>query len=141
MGLDSLHTLTSSRAYGLRVVMTAWEGRTVWAGYDRFSVGPESGNYKMTVTGYDRDSTGTDVMLYHNGMMFTTYDRDNDPSGGNCAIDWKGGWWYKKCYIVNPTGVYGWDAACDGRGIVWEFVHGYKCRYYAFKHMTFTLIP
>ena len=89
MGLDRLHTLTSSRAYGLRVDMTDWDGKTLWAKYDRFRVGPEYGNYTLSVGGYDRNSTATD------GMMFTTYDRDNDGwSEGNCARDWRGGWWY-----------------------------------------------
>ena len=122
IGLDRLHTLTSSRAYALRVNMTDWDGRTLWAGYDRFSVGPESGNYTLSVTGYDSDSTALDMMNYNNGMMFTTYDRDNDrwrdfgsifvtsndyqAGGTDCARERKGGWWYSICLFVNPTGVY-----------------------------------
>ena len=134
--------------------MTDWDGKTLWAGYDKFSVGPESGNYKLSVGGFDSDSTVPDDMRYHNGMMFTTYDRDNDlkelgvvwlattePREANCARDNKGGWWYKDCYQVHPTGVYLSGGACSKTGIVWWFIPDYNCWYYTFKNMTFTLIP
>ena len=141
MGLDPLHTLTSSRAYGLMVNMTDWEGKTLWAEYDRFSVGPESSLYKMRVGGYHRDSTVPDQMAFHSGYIFSTYDRDNDNSKFHCARQAKGGWWYTWCYHVHPTGVYLPDGACgDITGIVWKGARGY-CDYYSFKRMTFTLIP
>ena len=142
MGLDRLHTLTSSRAYGLRVDMTVWHGRTFWAEYDRFRVGPESGNYTLSVGGYDRYSTVTDEMWHHNGMMFSTYDRDNDRwSEGNCARDRYGGWWYKDCYFERPTGLYLSGGVCSWKGFLWWITPGYYCIYYSFKRMTFTLIP
>ena len=82
-------------------------GKTLLARYDKFSVGPESGNYALNVTGYDSDSTLPDEMWHHNGMMFSTYDRDNDRwFGGNCARERKGGWWYSDCFYANPTGVF-----------------------------------
>ena len=141
IGLDHLHTLTSSRAYGLIIDMTAWDGKTFWAGYFKFSVGPESGNYTLNVTDYDWDSTLPDEMWYNNGMMFTSYDRDNDKwSGGNCARDRKGGWWYDHCSHVNPTGLYLCGCVCDVTGIVWWLTPGY-CWFYSFKRVTFTLIP
>ena len=73
MGLDRLHTLTSYRAFGMRMDMTGWDGKTFWAEYDKFNVGPESGNYKLNVGDYATDSIINDVMFYHNGMMFTIY--------------------------------------------------------------------
>ena len=107
MGLDRLHTLTSSRAYGLSIYMTARNGTLLWAEYDKFSVGPESGNYILNVAGYDSDSTLPDVVQYQNGAMFSTYDRDNDWwVTGNCARERKGGWWYSDCLCANPTGLY-----------------------------------
>jgi len=38
---------------------------------------------------------------YHDGMMFTTNDHNNDPHSDNCALIHGGGWWYNKCYYVN----------------------------------------
>ena len=149
--------------------MTAWDGKTFWAGYDKFSVGPESGNYTLSVGGHDWNSTAPDRMGYHNSMMFTTYDRDNDlrevgglifntyndPSEGNCARERKGGWWYSYCAVGQPTGEYmspfypsglyqSWGdtsrRVCNIKGIVWFDVRRY-CYFYSFKRMTFTLIP
>jgi len=54
------------------------------------------------VSGYSGNA-GNDAFSYSNGMMFTTYDRDNDPWGhnpsfnNNCAVFYAGGFWYKTC--------------------------------------------
>ena len=59
-----------------------------------------------------------DSMAYHNGMMFTTSDRDNDlKSHGNCAVDYKGAWWHNDCHRVNLNGFYGNTAS--GQGLNW----------------------
>jgi len=38
-----------------------------------------------------------DALSYSDGMMFSTYDRDNDLSTDNCAVAHGGGFWYKDC--------------------------------------------
>ena len=141
MGLYRLHTLTSSKPCGLRVDMTAWDGKTFWAEYGNFSVGPESTNYRLVLRRYSWDSTLCNSMLYQNGMMFSTYDRDNDRDWeGSCAGTHRAGWWYYNCYHVNPAGVYLSGGVCDNTGIFWGNVDDY-CYYYSWKRMTFTLIP
>ena len=55
----------------------------------------------------------------HNGMKFTTKDRDNDISNDNCAVQWKGGWWYEGCYDSNLNGLYLKDYSAQG--IIWSF--------------------
>ena len=52
-------------------------------------------------------------------MKFTTKDNDNDQySGGNCAISFKSGWWYKNCFYSNLNGRYGDDR--NSKGINWQ---------------------
>lgn len=46
--------------------------------YVYFSVAPESENYKLTVARYTSDSHAGDALKWHNGMKFSTPDRDND---------------------------------------------------------------
>ena len=40
------------------------------------------------------------------GMMFSTYDEDNDASSMNCASAKRGAWWYRACSYPNLNGVY-----------------------------------
>ena len=61
-------------------------------------------------------------MSQHNGMKFTTYDRDNDPWGsGNCASRWKGAWWYFSCQESNLNGRYLKAGVRSGQGIRWYY--------------------
>ena len=54
------------------------------------------------------------MMGHHNGMLFTTNDRDNDPNASyNCALFYgtsqpTGGWWFNKdCwYHIYPGNFY-----------------------------------
>ena len=41
------------------------------------------------------------------GYKFSTRDQDNDAySGGSCAVNHKGGWWYSACHGSNLNGRY-----------------------------------
>ncbi|KAH8308061.1 hypothetical protein KR059_005827, partial [Drosophila kikkawai] len=45
--------------------------------------------------------TGTagDALEYHVGMQFSTKDRHNDKSTDlECAVYYKGAWWYNSCF-------------------------------------------
>ena len=67
-------------------------------------------NYKLLVAGYS-GNIGYNAFDYHNGMMFTTYDRDNDPwthtnsaYNDNCAVFLGGGFWYNTCAYCHVNG-------------------------------------
>lgn len=52
-------------------------------------------------------SSPGDSMTYHQGRPFSTYDNDNDIAVTNCALSYKGAFWYKNCHRVNLMGKYG----------------------------------
>ena len=74
---------------------------------------------------------------FHNGMAFTTIDRDQDNNNGNCAaLFGGGGWWHNSCHHVNLNGNmttsgffnnqqmrYG-----DGEGIDWMMLSSSEMR-------------
>ena len=85
LGNDLLHQVTSGARYKLRCLVQPSSSNVVYvANYDTFLVGSESSNYTLRVVQYSGNAG--DAMIYHNGMMFTTYDRDNDRHATrNCA--------------------------------------------------------
>lgn len=64
-----------------------------------------------------------DSMWYHDGMFFSTYDKDNDYSVYNCGSKWRGGWWYRACHRANLNGDYG--NTKYGKGINWNSWKGF----------------
>ena len=76
-----------------------------YAKYSTFTVTNEASNYSLFVGFYS--GTATDRLTYHNGMAFSTKDRDNDEYGDNCAVSYKGAWWYDSCYYSNLNSNYG----------------------------------
>ena len=68
------------------------------------------------------NTTGTNNGLdYHNGMAFTTTDRDQDTLGDNCAaLSGGGGWWYKNCYRVSLNGEMATSDAINSRKMIFK---------------------
>ena len=73
--------------------------------YWSLQIGDElTDKYRLDVSGYRGDG-GNNLQssgdYLHDGMMFTTYDSDNDLSSStNCGSSKSGGWWFNKCYKV-----------------------------------------
>ncbi|XP_019640736.1 PREDICTED: ficolin-2-like [Branchiostoma belcheri] len=105
LGNDNLHRLTAQDVYELRVDLEDFEGNTEYAKYNIFRVEDEVHKYRLTVEGYS--GTAGDGLTYHNGMYFSTRDRENDiHSTDHCAQVYKGAWWYRTGHHANLNGLY-----------------------------------
>ncbi|XP_064084731.1 techylectin-5B-like isoform X1 [Macrobrachium nipponense] len=125
MGLDFLHLLTSYYPTSLRFEASDFKKVEKFAEYNTFRVDNEENNYKLTLNGYQNDSTMFDNLATNNNCYFTTSDRDNDNFiSRNCATYTNvghGGWWYSNCGYSRLTAplsnsaswssasVYNWD--------------------------------
>ncbi|XP_057261863.1 tenascin isoform X4 [Pezoporus wallicus] len=121
IGLENLHKITSQGQYELRVDLQD-KGETAYAVYDRFSVGDSKTRYRLRVDGYS--GTAGDSMTYHNGRSFSTFDKDNDSAITNCALSYKGAFWYKNCHRVNLMGRYGDNS--HSQGVNWFHWKGHE---------------
>ena len=104
LGNEKIHQLTEISSQ-LRVEITTKNDGDKYAKYSTFTVTNEASKYTLFVGSYS--GTAKDELAYHNGMAFTTKDRDNDEDSGNCAVAYKGAWWYKSCWNSNLNSNYG----------------------------------
>ncbi|XP_029572391.1 tenascin isoform X1 [Salmo trutta] len=121
LGLSNLHKITVAGQYELRVDLRD-KGEVAYAQYDKFSVSDPRSRYKVHVGGYS--GTAGDSMTYHHGRPFSTYDHDNDIAVTNCALSYKGAFWYKNCHRVNLMGRYGDDS--HSKGVNWFHWKGHE---------------
>ena len=130
LGNDILRDLTGAGQWQLRVDLEDWEGKTYWATYGEFAVW--GNKYTLSVGYYSADSTEGDSMIPQNGVPFSTGDRDNDKSGGDCASTYEGAWWFDNCFKAHLNGkyYYGGDQGGYGHGIQWYYNRGWS---YSFK--------
>ncbi|XP_076023545.1 tenascin [Genypterus blacodes] len=120
LGLSNLHKITAGQ-YELRVDLRD-KGETAYAHYDKFSISEPRTRYKVHVGGYS--GTAGDSMTYHHGRPFSTYDHDNDIAVTNCALSYKGAFWYKNCHRVNLMGRYGDNS--HSKGVNWFHWKGHE---------------
>ncbi|PIK37666.1 hypothetical protein BSL78_25497 [Apostichopus japonicus] len=106
LGNEAIHYVSSQKIYSMRVDLLDTSGYSTYASYEVTSVGSMEQNYVLHWEGF----TGTvivNALTSHNDMAFSTFDRDNDLSNGNCAAQYPGGWWFNNCYYSNLNGDYG----------------------------------
>jgi len=106
LGNELLSQLTVNNGYKLKFDLQSRSNTSNWyyAEYSTFRVLTEAYNYELQVAGYSGNA-GQDSFGYHNGMMFSTYDRDNDlHSSALCAVWYGGGFWYKDCAYCSVNG-------------------------------------
>ncbi|XP_061657777.1 tenascin-like isoform X2 [Syngnathoides biaculeatus] len=121
LGLGNLHKITSAGQYVLRVDLKD-SGESAYAQYDKFSIAEPRTRYKIYIGAYS--GTAGDSMTYHQGRPFSTFDNDNDIAVTNCALSYKGAFWYKNCHRVNLMGKYG-DKS-HSKGVNWFHWKGHE---------------
>uniref|UniRef100_A0A4W6CVW6 Tenascin Ca n=1 Tax=Lates calcarifer TaxID=8187 RepID=A0A4W6CVW6_LATCA len=121
LGLSNLHKITSSGHYELRVDLRD-KGESAYAQYDKFTIAEPRTRYKVYIGAYS--GTAGDSMTYHQGRPFSTFDNDNDIAVTNCALSYKGAFWYKNCHRVNLMGKYGDNS--HSKGINWFHWKGHE---------------
>uniref|UniRef100_A0A8C1W587 Fibrinogen gamma chain n=2 Tax=Cyprinus carpio TaxID=7962 RepID=A0A8C1W587_CYPCA len=161
LGNEKIHLLSvqSSVPYVLRIEMVDWEGNKKYADYSTFKLGPEVDAYRLTYAyyyggdagdafdGFDFGEDPSDKFYTsHNGMQFSTPDRDNDKYHQNCALDEGSGWWMNRCHAAHLNGKYyqgGKYTEKDSQngydnGIIWAT---WQSRWYSLKETTMKIIP
>ncbi|AWP05358.1 putative fibrinogen gamma chain [Scophthalmus maximus] len=162
LGNEKTHLLTDGLSIPtvLRIELVDWEGNKRYADYTMFKLGSEADMYRLTYgfylggdagdafAGFDfGDDPSDKFYTSHNGMQFSTFDKDNDKYDGNCAQQDGSGWWMNRChaahlngkyyqggrYTEKDAGEYGFD-----NGIIWVTWHN---RWYSLKETTMKLIP
>ena len=80
---------------------------------------------RFNALSYIYTGTAGNSMAIHNGMKWTTRDRDNDKAPSeNCAVRWKGAWWHNICHHVNLNGLYPTTATTDPSYMSWVAIAG-----------------
>ena len=134
LGLEKIHHLTSSSKATLRVELESFDGETRHAEYEKFEIEAESKEYELKVSGYS--GTAGDSLEVHDGMKFSTKERDHDKAKNtNCAEKYKGAWWYKECQDSNLNSVYSNDGSTPSHevGLIWVTWKGSR---YSYKTVT-----
>ncbi|XP_056110839.1 tenascin isoform X2 [Rhinichthys klamathensis goyatoka] len=121
LGLLNLHKITTAGQYEIRVDLRDGP-ETVFAVYDKFYISDTRSRYKIQIGAYS--GTAGDSLSYHQNRPFSTYDNDNDIAVTNCALSYKGAFWYKNCHRVNLMGKYG-DSS-HSKGINWFHWKGHE---------------
>uniref|UniRef100_A0A672IFX4 Fibrinogen C-terminal domain-containing protein n=1 Tax=Salarias fasciatus TaxID=181472 RepID=A0A672IFX4_SALFA len=162
LGNEKIHLLTASNTMPtvLRIELVDWEGNKKYSDYNMFRLGSEADMYRLTYgfhfggdagdafDGFDfGDDPSDKFYTSHNGMQFSTFDRDNDKYDGNCAMQDGSGWWMNRCHAAHLNGKYYTggrytekDAGEFGydNGIIWVTWHN---RWYSLKETTMKIIP
>ncbi|XP_043918354.1 fibrinogen-like protein 1 [Protopterus annectens] len=149
LGNDNIHYLTSQGDYNLRINLQDFEEGSRHAEYTNFKVGQEQDSYPLSFGSYSGSAGDSlsggfhpEVQWWanHNGMKFSTRDRDNDRYEKNCAKEDRSGWWFNRCHAANLNGLYynGPYSADTDNGIVWYTWRGW---WYSLKSVVMKIRP
>ncbi|XP_065062243.1 ficolin-2-like isoform X2 [Rhopilema esculentum] len=124
LGLERLHHLARpGKGAILRVELRQWYF-TSYASYSTFEIENEENQYRIRVSGYS--GTAGDSLSQHNGVQFSTKDRDNDLASFHCAKTSSGAWWYSSCGVSNLNGVYSPKSRAVAEKMTWYATSSYS---------------
>ncbi|XP_039257602.2 fibrinogen C domain-containing protein 1-like [Styela clava] len=133
LGLENIYQILKDKTYELRIDMEDWDGNKAYAKYGAFSIGDSSTNYRLSVGQYSGTAgnsleASTQGHSLHQGRSFTTKDADHDiGSDRNCAVAYKGAFWYGNCHAANLNGLYiEGGKAQYAISVVWNTWKGYE---------------
>ena len=125
LGLDKINRLTNAGTNVIRFDLWDTTGVTKYAVYSFFAIASENVKYKLSLGTYS--GTAGDSFGLQRGMAFSTRDVDNDKWDKNCAVTYKGAWWYNACYNSNLNGFYYLGSHSSfADGVNWHAFKGYK---------------
>ena len=113
LGLKKINCLTFSVcAAEMRIDMIDYKGIHKYAIYSSIAVHNTANKYRLDLEVYSgtagdgmREACGSSIN--HDGMPFSTHDRDNENDPGNCAQLYSAGWWYTRvCWCSNLNRPY-----------------------------------
>ena len=104
IGLETMHSLTQSRTYKLRIDLEDFEGNTRYAEYSTFAISDEAHGYTLSIGTYS--GTAGDALTYHKNQPFLTKDHRGTGHSARCPVKYKGAWWYNNCHDSNLNGPY-----------------------------------
>ncbi|XP_067676394.1 fibrinogen-like protein A [Haliotis asinina] len=112
LGNENIHRLTKQKTYALRIDLVNNTGSHFYAEYNSFHLGSMSEFYTLFIGNYS--GTAGDKMLYHNNIRFSAKNLDLDTNSNNCAVKYKGAWWFKSCYYSHLNRMYSERPRWDG---------------------------
>ncbi|KAM4696029.1 ficolin-2-like [Rhinophrynus dorsalis] len=129
LGLENTYKLTSTGTWELRIDLQDFENIKYFAKYTSFRILGAYEKYQLSLGAF-QDGNAGDSMTYQNNMKFSTKDQKNDLSPENCALQYKGAWWYNSCHLANLNGRYllGQHSSFAD-GINWKSGKGYNYSY------------
>ncbi|XP_051539593.1 fibrinogen-like protein 1 [Myxocyprinus asiaticus] len=151
LGNEHIHALLSDGENVMKINLMDWKGEKSYAMYENFRVSDEKDKYRLHYGMYsgqagDALSGGANMVeqwsASHNGMQFSTWDKDHDRYlQGSCAKENRGGWWYNRCHTTNLNGRFyrgGEYKAKHDNGVVWSTWRGL---WYSLRHTTMKVRP
>ncbi|CAL1292507.1 unnamed protein product [Larinioides sclopetarius] len=126
LGNDNIYALTNHRLSSIRFDLQAVDGEKRYAHYDDFWIEDESNMYRLHIDGYSGNA-GDSISELHHNQKFSTKDQDKSNHTYNCALEYKGAWWYRNCHHSNLNGMYyRGKHASSSDGVNWRTFKGFN---------------